>query len=331
MNITLDIAAALSAVIWPVIVLVILLAYRSRVPMLVEGLASRVKKLEFAGVSLELALAKPFVPEWSGAPTALDLRHKATAIQVQDSTARTFLTQLTDEGTGDYAEINLGTGSEWLTSRLFIMAIVFARMKGIECFVFVETSGGVRKRFVGWAEPATVRWALARRYPWLEQAYANAYAAVTSQRNAVIVSAGGRLGYPYAPADPGAGIDLLKEFLERVQQQFPVPLPPPEPEQWVVVDDATNTHEHASWVSAEALEQWLSRDLHTDVVRSSELRSKSPAEQVRLFLTVPARFVGVVGDEQRFEYLLRRDVLVEQVARAWALDAAGRTQASSAG
>ena len=132
MNINLDIAGALSAVIWPFIVLVILLAYRSRIPMFVEGLADRVKKLEFAGVSLELALAKPFIPEWSGSPNALDLRHKATAVQVQDSTARTFLTQLTDEGTGDYAEINLGAGEEWLTSRLFIMAIAFAKMKGIK-------------------------------------------------------------------------------------------------------------------------------------------------------------------------------------------------------
>jgi len=67
------------------------------------------------------------------------------------------------------------------------------------------------------------------------------------------------------------------------------------------------------------------------VVRSSELRSKNPAEQVGLFLTAPARFVGVIGDDQRFEYLVRRDVLVEQVVKASALDAAGRTQASSAG
>ncbi|MEH2537194.1 MULTISPECIES: hypothetical protein [unclassified Bradyrhizobium] len=104
MKTTLDIAAALSAVIWAIIVLAILLAYRSKIPIVVEGLAGRVKKLEFAGVSLELAHAKPFVPKWSGSPNALDLRHKATAIQVNDSTARTFLTQLTDEGTGDYAE-----------------------------------------------------------------------------------------------------------------------------------------------------------------------------------------------------------------------------------
>ena len=319
MNVTLDIAAALSAVIWPVIVLVILLAYRSQIPTLVESLARRVKKLEFAGLSLELAVAKPFVPEWSGTPTALDLRHRATAVQVQDSTARTFLTQLTDVGKGDYVEVNLGRGGEWLTSRLFIMAIVFARMKGIECFVFVETSGDVRKRFVGWADPATVRWALAKRYPWLEQVYADAYAAITSQRNAVVVSLTGRLGSPNTETDPGAAINLLQEFLQRVQQSV---LPPPsDAEHWVVIDAATNTHEHANWVGAEALEQCLSKELRIEVIRSSELRSKNSAEQVRLILSMPTRFVPVVGDDQRFEYLVRRDVLVEQVAKASTLDA----------
>ncbi|MGF1614660.1 MAG: hypothetical protein ACFCVA_12330 [Gammaproteobacteria bacterium] len=165
MTINLDISAVLSAVLWPVVVLVILLAYRKKVPALVNGLASRVTKLEFAGVSLELAVARPFVPEWSGPPGALDLRHKATAIQVNDSTASTFLTQLTEAGTADYAQVNLGTGEEWLTSRLFILAIVFARMKGIKCFVFVETSGSVRKRYVGWAEPEKIRWSLAKRHP----------------------------------------------------------------------------------------------------------------------------------------------------------------------
>ena len=36
---------------------------------------------------------------------------------------------------------------------------------------------------------------------------------------------------------------------------------------------------------------------------------------------MPTRFVPVVGDDQRFEYLVRRDVLVEQVAKAATLDA----------
>lgn len=324
MNIDLDIAATLSAVIWPLVVLAILLAYRSKIPALVEGLASRVSKLEFAGVSLELALAKPFVPEWSGSPMALDLRRKATAIQVQDSTAKTFLTQLTDQGTGDYAEINLRAGGEWLTSRLFIMAIIFSQMKGIGCFVFVETSGLVRKRYIGWAEPARIRWALAKRYPWLEQAYADSYSNITSQRKADIVSHNGRFGYPNAPGDPGAGIELLKEFLQRVQQKCPPSPTPADPEEWVVVDTATDTREHARWVSAEELEQILGEDCNTAAVYSSELRSKSTTDQLRAFLSVPAQFVAVVADDQRFEYLVRRDVLVEQVAKKIASESGGR-------
>jgi hypothetical protein len=324
MNIDLDVAATLGAVIWPVVFLAILFAYRSKIPALIEGLASRVNKLEVAGVSLELALAKPFVPEWSGSPTALDLRHKATSIQVNDSTARTFLTQLTDEGTGDYAEINLGAGGEWLTSRLFIMAIVFARMKGIKCFVFVETSGAVRKRFVGWAEPARIRWALAKRYPWLERAYAEAYVAISSQRNAVVVSHGGRLGYPHAPGDPGAGIELLKEFLQRIQQPFPPSPLPAEEAQWVVVDPATNTQEHASWINAEELERLLGNDCNTAVVYSSELRSKNAAGQLKAFLAVPSQFVAVIADDRRFEYLVRRDMLVEQVAKRMTSEPDGR-------
>jgi len=63
MTINRNITAVLSAVIWPAVVLVILLAYRKRIPALVEGVASCVTKLEFAGLSLELSVAKPFVPK----------------------------------------------------------------------------------------------------------------------------------------------------------------------------------------------------------------------------------------------------------------------------
>ena len=51
MTIDLDIAATLSAVLWPIVVLAILLAYRQKIPALFERLASRVTKLKFAGVS----------------------------------------------------------------------------------------------------------------------------------------------------------------------------------------------------------------------------------------------------------------------------------------
>lgn len=323
MDITLDIAATLSALLWPLVVLAILLAYRSRIPSLVEGLASRIRKVEVPGFSLELAQATPFVPQWSAAPMALDLRHKASAVQINDSTAGTFLAQLATERSGDYAEINLGTGAEWLTSRLFIMAIVFARMKGIECFVFLETAGSTRRRFVGWADPVRIRWALARQYPWLEAAYAEAYAAIFAQPNTRIVSSTGRLGYANSPGEPNVAIELLKAFLQCVQRLPVPPAPPLEADAWVSVDLATGTREHAHWLSAEALEQVLGEDCHKALVFSSELRSQGTAGQLNAIMAVPARFVAVVGNDQRFEYLVRRDVLVEQASRTMLAEPGG--------
>ena len=313
MSIALDIAAALSAVIWPVIVLVIFLAYRTRIPSLVEGLAGRISKFEFAGFSLELAQAKRFVPVWDSGPAEFDLRHRATAVQISDSSRAMFLAQLHDEGTGDFAEINLGTGEEWLTSRLFIMAILFARMKGIRCFVFLDKSGSVRKHLVGWAEPEKLRWALANKFPWLEQAYADAYAAMNMQRHAVVVSHRGRLGYAQAPPDANASIDLLKEFLQRVQK--PGPLPNRAGKDWVVLESAVKTLEHANWVNADLLEEILGDDLITVAMPSADLRSKNTAGQLSALLSMSEQFVPVVGNDRKFEYLVKRDVLMDQVGK----------------
>jgi hypothetical protein len=152
---------------------------------------------------------------------------------VNDSTVGTFLSQLTDPTSADYAIVNLGSGDQWLTSRLYIMAVVFARMKGLKAFVFLGQSSASR-RYFGWADPNRIRWALARRYPWLEAAYSAAYADVTATPNAttVVTSAIGRLGYRYNSADPASSIELLKKFLQEIQWPPepgapPLALPPP--------------------------------------------------------------------------------------------------------
>jgi hypothetical protein len=315
------------AFIWPIVLLILFRIYRKQLPGLVKGLTGRLSKVEFAGISIELAKAKAFVPEWVGPSGALDLRHKATSFQVYDSTARTFLTQLTEKGTGDYAEVNLGAGDKWLTSRLFIMAIVFARMKGIKYFVFLESSPSVRKRYIGWADAEKVRWTLAKRFPWLEYAYSDAYATV-SQTQPLIVSNDGRLGLPNAPDAPDAGIELLKEFLIRIQTTFAPPSAPPVPEEWTILDAVTNTHERSSWIDAEELERLLGVELHTAIVYSSELRSKDVGEQLKLFLAETGQFVAVVGADERFEYLVRRNLLLEQIADTVVSEPAERSDAS---
>lgn len=320
MNIVFDIAAALSAIVWPAIVLIVLLAYRSQVPAVFGGFASRINKLEFAGFSLELAQAKPFIPNWPAASAAPDLRHQAAAVIINDSYRETFLTQLNDAGTGDFAEINLGRGTEWLTSRLFIMAILFARMKGLRCFVFVETTDLVRKKFVGWAEPEKIRWALAQRFPWLEQAFADAYSQqLGPPAGTVIVSNEGRLAVAGRPNDAMAAIELLRGFLERVQQQIPLaqpgvpPVLPSTAPGWIEIGN--NTQERASWLTAEELELILGGDLHRGSVRSSDLKAADSAAQTKAILSLSGPFVPVVADDGRFNSLLKGDVIVDQVAK----------------
>jgi hypothetical protein len=278
-------------------------------------MASRITKLGLGSFSVELAVAKAFIPEWSEAAGALDLRHKAQAGQVMDSFMMTFRNQLLEEGTWDYAEVDLGSGREWLTSRLFIMAVVFARMKGIKALVLLKTSGNLQKRFVCWAEPQKVRWALAKRFPWLEHAYADANATLFSQYTSVIVSNEGRLGTQFDRADPEPGISLIREFLTRVQTAS-VPQPGDLGE-WIPVSSAPTTpttYEHARWLSSLELEDILGIDCNKSMVLSDQLSPNNVTKQLRTLLGVPSDFVAVITKEQRFEYLVDRKVILEQVA-----------------
>jgi hypothetical protein len=332
LSITLDVAVLLHALIWPLVLLVIFLTYRKQIPTLVKAIARRVSKLEFGGVSIELAKAKAFAPDWSEAAGGLDLRRKAVALEINDSYTGTFRAQLMEEGTWEYAEINLGAGQEWLTSRLFIMAIVFARMKGIKCLVFVQTSGNVQRRFVCWAEPEKVRWALAKRFPWLEEAYSAAYSAVINfpdvapqnlpnvlpiMQAGVIVSNEGRLGSEANAADPWPSIALIQQFVARIQS--PPGQHPGDSANWVfIASTAQPCEEHARWIGSLDLEDLLGTDCHKAQVDSSALRANDTTKHLQKILAVPERFVAVTGADLRFEYLIDRRVIQEQVAtRLW--------------
>src|ERR1039457_5528769 len=86
-HVSLDIAAMLNALLWPTVLFVIFIKFRKEIPALLKGVAGRIKKLEFWGVSIELGVAKAFVPNWSEATGALDLRQKASSVRVNDSLA----------------------------------------------------------------------------------------------------------------------------------------------------------------------------------------------------------------------------------------------------
>lgn len=318
-TVNLDIAAVVGALSWPIAVGIILVAFRKVIADLSKTLARNITKLELAGISLELATAKGFAPEWSSVAGALDLSHKASAMQVQDSTARTFLEELNQAGTADYAVVNLGTGNQWLSSRLYILAIVFARMKGLKAIVFLETVDNVRWRYIGWAESEKVRWALAKRYPWLEEAYAEAYSNIISHTfylQARVTNANGGLGNSSFANTPQPGIELIKEFLERIQTP-PKPIPTPDELEvgWVQVDTHSNTYEHASWISNIKLQEFLGKDLHTAWISTTDLWAKTKIEQLQLLLSVPEHYVALIKEDHRFDELIDRSIILDKVAQ----------------
>ena len=61
MEITLNIAATVSAILWPLALLAILIICRKQIPQMISALASRITKLQLFGISVDLSAVKPVV------------------------------------------------------------------------------------------------------------------------------------------------------------------------------------------------------------------------------------------------------------------------------
>jgi hypothetical protein len=114
-----DVVSLVEAVIWPLVAL----------------------------VSLEFAVAREVRSEIWGSLQAL--RDPARSeLRPPDSGRALFLLIRVGER-AETATFDLGVGDRWLTSRLYIFAVVLSEVLGVRCMVFVQTREGVPRRFVG--------------------------------------------------------------------------------------------------------------------------------------------------------------------------------------
>jgi hypothetical protein len=166
----------IGALAWPLVVLIAVVLLRKPLAELLAGIPGRATKVSLAWFSLELAQVPEVKPLWTvdyGSGSA-DVREAAGA-NIFDSYADTLLQSIEGPGSLDFAVVDLGRGDKWLSSRLFLFAVLLRRMRGLRRLVFVQTNDLSDRVFVGSADPEGVRWALAQRYPWLEVAFAAAY------------------------------------------------------------------------------------------------------------------------------------------------------------
>jgi hypothetical protein len=312
----LDAATRIAEILtWPVVVLVALLVYRRTIASLVAKLASRLTKLSIMKVELHLAAAEP-----SGPSIVLQQLRDTTQAAVADSSLSLF-TQVRDATPADSAEIDLGTGDEWITSRLFIAAALLERMRGLRAMVFVETHALLRRSFVALASPSIVRWSLANRYPWLELAYTQA------TQQALVAQLNPPAPPIFPPEDPkvflgsntiissnGGALDgdraeiLARQFLLSIQEYTPTPAPPP-PAEWVQL---SGYRERATWVTTQILRELLPPSAFEQGM--DEMRRETQERRVRAVLKQPGSFVALVNSDRQLTRLVDRGTLLEQAA-----------------
>jgi hypothetical protein len=152
---TIELAKALA---WPIVALLIAAYFRRPISVFLNVIGRRITKFSIFKLEVEL----PPAIAATTTPLLDDIRTAATAAEIRDST-RMMLEQVQPGTPADFATIALGSGEAWLTSRLYIAAVMMERMRGTQVFVFVERAPFTERRLVAVASVRQVRWALARR------------------------------------------------------------------------------------------------------------------------------------------------------------------------
>jgi hypothetical protein len=309
-----------SAIAWPLVVLVAVILLRRQLGALLDTVGKRATKVSIFQFAVELATVPQLAPSWK-VPGG-DVR-QLTRADVFDSATMTLFEELGTAGASDYIVVDLGRGMQWLSSRLYIFAVILQRMRGLRSVVVTATKGEETGVFIGEAEPDRVRWALAMAYPWLETAFARAYAQTAPGASApgtrFVVSQEGAL-------EPWAANNLVRAFLTEIQ--FPRIGPPspadpavgvaPGPPEWIELPRLQPgdppVWERAAWLTVALLEQIVgSADLGRDsaFVDSPDV---PPDERVKAIARRSGQFVALVGVSDRFLGLADRRALVESIA-----------------
>ncbi len=295
-----DLVELVRALAWPVTVIAAVFFFRKPLSQFVSNLGQRVKKFSIFEFALELSSVPEFTPSWS-APSLSDVRQPSPADQFS-SYAMALIEQIRSDAASDYAVIDLGTGQQWLTSRLFIFAVLLQRMRALRCFVFVETAGETHQKFIAMASPEGVRWGLARRYPWLEQAFAQSYGNLWNYQ---ILSNSGAL-------DTGLATQLVQSYLQKIQQNS---APTTDESDWVKLG-TQETWEHAKWIDSPRLERVLHAFLDDSWILDTPDAISS--ERTKPVLRRRGSFVASLDQDKKFKSLVDRQALLEVLAQRFA-------------
>ena len=308
-----NIADLIKAIAWPVVIGLALIAHGKPLLKFLEGLGQRITKLSIFDIGIELATVSEFKPSWSIG--SVDVRKITHHSVMTDNVTLNLFEQITENNASDYAIADLGFGKEWLTSRLFIFAVMLERLSGLKCFVFLETAKNADKRFIGAALPANIRWALARQYPWLEAAFIESYSRVIIPNKALPPSKPDLPAEQFISSETGAidmdkARNLVATYLDLIQ--ISAPLIPSESSRWVPLGEPPTLWERAEWIDGSRLKKDLCGVLFDCYVADSPFTPSD--KRVEAILRCESPFVALLRKGNRFSDLVDRQAMLEAVA-----------------
>lgn len=166
-----NIISLLKVVVWPAVTVVLVLCFRKEIPKLLQALSGRISGLAAVGVSIQFTAMEPPAKTMR----LLDqIKEPSSTGPPPPSGVKPLLELVTSSPQADYLVIDLRDGQAWLTSRLYLFAMILSSVLGIRCFVFVGTRGLVPRSFLGLASPEPLARALETRYSWLRTAMVQA-------------------------------------------------------------------------------------------------------------------------------------------------------------
>ena len=284
---------------WPAIVLICLIVLRKPIIALLKDIGSRATELSIGSWA---TIKLPDLQE--AAFPALTIKDLVGTFWTESGS--NLNAQFQSTNTPEYALVDLGNGDEWISSRLFIFAVMLQRMKALRCIVFIQTSPTKQRKFLGCAAPENVRWRLAVDQPWLESAFATAYAQIMLPPGAL--SRGDAFTDTKGALQPPVAQLVVSNFVASLKQ---IPLPG-KANEYISIGSGS---EHATWMTASELDRIMGRDLWTDSVpENTDTNPESNRAYIRSILDKPSPYVAQLSNSD-FKSLISRVALLDEVAK----------------
>jgi hypothetical protein len=306
---------------WPVVVLITLIVLRKPLAVALETVARRAGKLDLRVLSIELT--PEIDPDWrvDFAGGRIDLRN-LTSDQVFDSYSYTLFEQIGRGTQTDVAVMDLGAGHEWLTSRLYLFAMLLERLRGVRCLVFVRTRENRHRQVIGVAAPNHVRDALAAEEPWLESTYLAAWNAVcgaTARTADVPISSAhwDDLVLQSARLDAGTARSVAQNFIRLIQTSTKPRTNQHEWQEFVVTDPPNNARmvwEHTRWIDPADPPGSLGQVIDERSVMATD-PTDAPADQKKTVLLQEGEFTTLVEKDGTLRGVVDRPAMLDQAVR----------------